>query len=53
MHRKEQLKQSEITEVMESLGKDFKTDIINTFKGLRIQRREIGYMKRINKKFQI
>lgn len=51
MHGKEQLKQSEITEVMESLGKDFKTDMINTFKGLGVLRREIGHIKRINEIF--
>lgn len=38
MHEKEQLKQSEITDMMESLGKDFGTDIIPMLKGLKTLR---------------
>ena len=37
-HEKEQLKQSEMTDMMESLSKDFGTDIISTLKGLQILR---------------
>ena len=49
------LKQTKITDIMDSMGNDFKTDIINMFKDLKkilsVLRRKIEYIKRINEIF--